>query len=174
MDYHIDIDFLNKGKYLWCRQVIKNMFKAFNEAKKYDSPELSERCFIEFCIEIENANRKFINDIKDLSLISKCRSVGDENSHFGGLECANFMKSVNSSATKYLNATQYITPDVEQSLYFVISLLKNKSKADGLTALEIEKEIRNKYKSLNIDDTFLFLNNCGYNSENDIETLKNI
>ena len=75
------------------------------------------------------------------------------------------------SATKYLNATQYITPDVEQSLYFVISLLKNKSKADGLTALEIEKEIRNKYKSLNIDDTFLFLNNCGYNSENDIETL---
>lgn len=171
MNYSIDDTFLKRGKYLWCKPVINGMFKAFNEAKKRNSPELNERCFIEFCIEIENANRKFLTDIKDLSLISKCRSVGNKNSHFGGLECVNFMKSINKASTKYLNTTEFVTPNIEQSLYYVISLIKNKSKTNELNAMKIEETIRNKYKSLNIDDTLLFLKECGYDNQTTVETL---
>lgn len=166
MEYTLDTIFLSQGQYLWNKNVIDKMFEMFNKFKSTSNNLVNERCFVEFLIEMEQAYRQFLSKIKELPMIMNCRAVGDSNSHFGGQECAELMRSFRLSSEKYLNRTSYKDPALENSLYYVISQIRERAKKSEVIAREIETKLKNEYSSSGTDKTLNFINECGYCSAN--------
>ncbi len=175
MNYIFDISFLDMGKYLWDKRVIKKMFSEFKNFQNLDIEEAKERCFTELMLEFQQAYRIFLRKIGDLPMIMNCRTKGDSDSHFGGLECAEFMKSFRFSAEKYLRESSYLSVTSEGTIAYAISKIREKAKKDEKYAWDFEKKVHQDYISLGIDNTLEMLKNSGYkfNEAEDDTILKN-
>lgn len=168
MECDLNINLLSKNKNLWNKSMIKDIFKMFRDFRNQGSSESKERCFVEFLIEIEQAYRNFLIEIRNLPMIMNCRVKGDEKSHFGGEECAKFMKQIRSSSEKYLNLTEHKDSVTENSVYNIILKMKEKASSDEMIARRIEKEIKENYNSMGTDDTLNFIKKSGYDlTQND-------
>lgn len=166
MEYLLDVSFLKKGKYLWDKPVMDKMMKMFDDFRNQGGSVASERCFVEFVLELKQAYRNFLIKINDLPLIMNCRAKGDEKSHFGGEECAALMKSFRFSAEKYLNETSNKSDTSENSVYYVISQIRKKAARDEESAKKIEQIIKNEYISLGNDNTLNLFRSSGYDIGN--------
>ncbi len=166
MSYIIETTFLDTKKHLWDKRVLNKMFKELENFQKENSEESKERCFIMLMLEFQQAYRTFLIAINDLPLIMSCRVKGDNSSHFGGLECAEFMKALRASAEKYLKESAFSFLTSEGTIVYVISKIKNKAKEDEKIAKELEKDIREDYLSLGVDNTLKALEEAGYRFEN--------
>ena len=168
MECDLNTNFLSKSRNLWNKSVMKDIFKMFRDFKDQENSESKERCFVEFLLEIEQAYRNFLIEIRNLPMIMNCRVKGDETSHFGGEECAKFMKKIRSSSEKYLNLTKYKDTVTENSIYNIILKMKEKASADETNARNIEKEIKENYNSMGVDNTLNFIKKSGYDlTQND-------
>ncbi len=163
MECLLDISFLKKGRYLWDKFVVEKMIKMFDDYRNQEDSVASERCFIEFVLELKQAYRNFLIKINDLPLIMNCRAKGDEKSHFGGEECADLMKSFRISAEKYLNETSNKCDTSEDSMYYVVSQIRKKAAQDEESARKIEQIVKNEYISLGNDNTLNLFKSSGYN-----------
>lgn len=162
MENILETDFLNNAKHLWNKSIIEKMFKLLNQFKSEGDSISQERCFTEFLLESEQAYRDFLCKIKELPMIMKCRAVGDQNSHFGGEEFAQLMKAFRFSAEKYLNQTAYKDEKSENSLYCIISKIRDKAKSDEKCAWEIERQTRKEYEFSGNDGTMGVIERSGY------------
>ncbi len=158
MKEFIEGNFLKKGKYLWDKNVLDKMFFKLKDFQKF----YPERYFTEFILELEQANKKFLQSMRDIVLIMNCRAKGDDKSHFGGMECAEFMKDIVKACDKYLNSCTNINSQVEGTIEFIIYQIKLKAKKDELFAREFEKETREKYISLGSDNSLEIFEKAGY------------
>ena len=162
MDYIIDTSFLDKGKYLWDKKVINKIFSELKDFQNQNFEESKERYFDELILEYDQAYRLFLEKIGDLPMIMSCRVKGDTDSHFGGLECAELMKSFRFSSDKYLKESAYSSVTFEGSIAYVISKIREKAKQDEKYAWEIEKKVYRDYISLGVDNTLEILKSSGY------------
>jgi len=153
----IEGNFLNKGKYLWNKKVVDKMLAELKEFQKSHP----ERFLTEFILELEQANRKFLQSMKDIILIMNCRAKGNDNSHFGGMECAEFMKDIVRACDKYLNLTAGDNLK-EGTIGFIVSQIKFRAKKDEIFAREFEKETRENYISLGKDNSLEIFEKSGY------------
>ena len=166
MSYIIEISFLDKGRYLWDKRVIKKMFGELEIFQNQDTEESKERCFTELILEFQQAYRLFLRKIGDLPMLMNWRVKGDVDSHFGGLECAELMKSFRFSANKYLRVSAYSSLVSEGTISYVISKIRDKAKEDEKQARDIEKKIHREYTSLGVDNTIEMLKSSGYKFNN--------
>lgn len=158
----LEINFLNGERHLWNNAIVKEMFRVLKQLKSRDDLASNERCFTEFLLEVEQAYRDFLCKIKELPMIMKCRTMGDQNSHFGGEEFAQLMKAFRFSSEKYLNQTAYKDEKSKNSLYYVISKIRDRAKSDEKSAWEIERQTRKEYESSGNDGTMKVIERAGY------------
>lgn len=162
---YIDSQFLQFGKNIWEKSILNQIFKTIKILKNQEIPEIKERCFLEFELELTSAVRHFLEKISNLPLISKCRVKGDNTGKFGGSECASLAKSIRASCERYMKKTQY-QENFEGSIFDFVSSVRNKAKDDELTAASIEKNLRSTYKESGKDDSLLYIQKYGYDFNN--------
>ena len=162
MDYMIETSFMDGGKRLWDKRIIDKILSELKSFQNLNLEESKERCLTELILEFEQAYRVFVSKIKDLPMIMNCRVKGDNDSHFGGIECAELMKSFRFSSEKYLKESAYSASVLEGTISYMISKIKNKAKEDEKYAWEIEKKIYSDYLSLGVDNTLEMLKSSGY------------
>lgn len=158
MEKFAELNFLKKGKYLWSKTVVNKMLEELRNFQKAQP----ERCLTEFILEVEQANKKFLQSMKDIVLIMNCRAKGDNKSHFGGMECSKFMKDIVEACDKYLNSSQSINVQTEGTIGFVISQIKFQAKKDEIFAREFERETKENYISLGSDNSLEIFKKSGY------------
>ncbi|MDR1627668.1 MAG: hypothetical protein LBR79_02715 [Oscillospiraceae bacterium] len=161
--YMIDAGFLNKGEYLWCQKVLAKMFKKLEEFKSYGIDEAKEECFEIFLSDMYNAQNIFHAKIKDLPLKMKCRAMCDDKSHFGGQECAEYMKNIRRICETYLKDSAFSDDITEGSIANVITGIKAKARQDETSAWEIEKENKTTYEISGKDNSLSVFRHAGYN-----------
>ncbi len=157
--------FFSKRTPVWHKNSITNILRQIATFKNSNSEETKERCFIEFEIEVEQAIRWFLEEIKSLKLIIKCRTKADDNQHFGGYECAKLAKKLRRYGEKYLHNTSSENKS-NSSVYNFVSELTAKAKAEEMQAMNIEKELSNQYNANGYDGTMAKLQEFGYSQEN--------
>ena len=92
MDYTLnDSSLKSSTRYLWDKLLIKKILKTLNDFKNEEKN--SGRNFTLFLIEIKMAYDEFLGSVKDLPMIMSCRARGDNDSKFGGEQCARFANS---------------------------------------------------------------------------------
>ena len=161
--YMIDTGFLNKGKYLWYQKVLEGMFKKLEEFKLYEIDEAKESCFEIFLRDMYDAQNIFYIKIKDLPLIMKCRTMGDNKSHFGGQECAEYMKDIRRLCETYLKESNFSDNIEEGTIANAITNIRAKARQDESSAWEIEKENIKTYEISGKDNSLNIFRIAGYN-----------
>lgn len=161
--YMIDTGFLNKGKYLWYQKVLSGMFKKLEEFKSYEIDEAKEECFEIFLRDMYGAQNIFHVKIKDLPLIMKCRTMGDDKSHFGGQECAEYMKDIRRICETYLKESNFSDNIEEGSIANVITSIRTKARQDESIAWNIEKDNLKTYEISGKDNSLNIFRSAGYN-----------
>lgn len=159
----IETSFLDGNKRLWSKSVIENMFKEIEEFQKENSNIAQQKSFTDFMFELQQAHRLFLRHIGDLPLIMSCRVKGNNESHFGGKECADFMHSLRMASEKYIkeNENQKSTAKEGSFLYMVLKL-RDLAKSDEKYARNFEESAQKNYALLGIDNTLQILHESGY------------
>ena len=160
--YSVDTGFLNKGKYLWYQKVIAGMFKKLEEFKSYELKESEEKCFDVFLQDMRKAQNVFLTKINDLPLIMKCRTMCDDDSHFGGQECAEYMEDIRKICEKYLKDSEFSDNIVEGSIASAIMSIRAKARQDELAAWEIENKNIKAYEISGKDNSLEIFKSAGY------------
>ncbi len=176
----ISVSFMRPGVRIWDKEFLEKMIKFLKKYQLLDNEVSNERCFAEFILEVEQAYRVFLEEIKDLPIIMKCRVKGDGDSHFGGQECAEFAKTLRHFSEKYLKSTNFkhgyqvvssnfnqnSNVDSFESIYDFISRVRDLARTGEQIAKEIEVKVHQEYVSLGKDHTLDALKEAGYNFDN--------
>ena len=104
--------------------------------------------------------------MKELKLIMNCRTKGDNNSHFGGEECARFMTKVMDACAVYLKTSKFLEGNREGDLGYVIRGMREKARRDRVYAIDFEKSARTLYLSEGVDKTEEIFKLFGYDDDN--------
>ncbi len=148
-----DLTFLVSEKKLWEKKVFEKIEECISIFKERDNPESKEDCFKIFCLDFESAKYNFMNKIRDIQLIMKCRTKADNNSKFGGQQCAEFMQDIQAACNKYLNTTVYSDNNSGNSQMYVIKSVRDMAKSSEIEAWEFENKARDIYASTGKDIT---------------------
>ena len=160
MDFCEIESFLKKGKYIWSKRVVTKLMKTLKEIKNSGTAESSDRCFIEFLLELDSAYKTFLQNIKDLPMIMSCRAKGNSKTHFGGQECAELASDFRQAAEKYLNL---FSRDVsEGATSYIAKAIKEKARKDEIYAREFESRAVKDYLASGLDITLDILKESGY------------
>lgn len=162
MSIMIDLSFLIAPQHLWDKKIIDKLdfsIKSFRESKMEES---DEECFLTFCLDFQGAKSDFINKLRDLSMLMKCRTKADTNSNFGGQQCASFVDTIKTISDKYLNSSIYFKETSALSIPYMIKGLRKKAEEDKPYALEFEEKTKMTYLSTGKDNTLEIFNNSGW------------
>lgn len=161
MDYTLNNSSLKSStRYLWDKLLIKKILKTLNDFK--DEEKTSKRNFTLFLIELKMAYDEFLGSVKDLPMIMSCRARGDNDSKFGGEQCARFANSFCKACDKYLNSLGGKEKFEENSHESLILELRNKAKQDEKAAWDFEKETKKEYLITGRDNSLEILESSGY------------
>lgn len=161
-----DLTFLDSQKKLWEKDILQKIEQCIYVFKENGGDEATEDCFNEFCLNFDSAKYNFINKIRDIRLIMKCRTKADDDSKFGGQQCAEFMHDIQNACNKYLNATIYYESNYETSPVNVIRKMRNMAEASERKAWEFEDRARQTYASSGKDITLDIINETIYTEIN--------
>lgn len=162
MDYTLNSSFLkNSTRYLWDKSLIEKIFKTLNDFKDKEDKKTLERNFTVFLIEIKMAYDEFLKNVKDLPMIMSCRARGDNDSKFGGEQCAHFANSFCKACEKYLSFLSKENSE-ENSLGNLVLDLRDKAKQDEKTAWDFEEETKKEYLITGKDNSLEILKSSGY------------
>ncbi len=163
MDYFVDDTFIKKGRRLWDKRLIEELFTSLEEFKNSESEKSKERKFTEFFLELKMAYNEFLQSIKDLPMIMNCRTKGNIESHFGGFECASIAKSFRKSSEKYLSDSLLNGNFEEGSIENLVLEIRKQSTIDEEYAREFERNTKQSYLNFGNDNTLEILKSSGYN-----------
>lgn len=162
MNHLINATFADSPKRFWSVDLLTDFIGFINELKDYDEPEVHERAFELFNVKINQAINEFLRDMNDLKMIMNCRTKCDDDSHFGGEECARFMSKIVDACSTYLKDSDFLEDDNEGDLGYTIRKIKEKARKDRGYAIEFEKSARRLYLSEGIDKTEEIFKSAGY------------
>lgn len=162
MDSLMNTAFIDSESHFWSVGVLSELTEFMNDLKESDGEEVHERSFKLFDISLTKAINEFLRDMKDLELIMNCRAKGDDNSHFGGEECARFMTKIMDACAVYLKNSEFLAGNSEGELGYVIRGLREKARKDRAYAIDFEKSARRLYLSEGIDKTEEIFKESGY------------
>ena len=162
MDSLVNTTFINSDKYFWSVGILSELAEFMDDLKESDSEEVHERSFEVFDISLTQAINEFLKDMKELKLIMNCRTKGDDNSHFGGEECARFMTKVMDACAVYLKTSKFLSGNNEGDLGYIIRGIREKARKDRARAVDFEKSARTLYLSEGIDKTEEIFKKSGY------------
>lgn len=165
-----DLTFLLSNKNLWEKDIFQKVEQCIRAFKENKTDESTEPCFTRFCLDFDSAKYDFINKIREIKLIIKCRTKADSNSKFGGQQCAEFMQNIENACINYLNSTIYSNNRSEISLVNVIRGIKNMATSSAAKAWEFENEARDKYASTGKDITLDIIKQTIYTTEEDTKS----
>lgn len=162
MDYTLnDSSLKNSNRYLWDKILVKKIFKTLNDFKDEGSNAALERRFTILLIELKMAYNEFLENVRDLPMVMNCRARGDNDSKFGGEQCARFAGSFCKACEKYLNSSKKENFE-EKSLESLILELRDKANQDEKTAWNFEKEAKKEYLINGKDNSLEILKSSGY------------
>ncbi len=146
-----EIEFLlGKYDYLWNEKIWDQLLSFISEYKEtHDLGEGLNNLLFMF----SEAHRKFKREVKDLSLIMKCRVKGDNDDHFGGRECANFMIDVKDACDKYLMQSEFLDDMRNKNLEKLVKQIRSKAIEDAKVAMRFEEETKQNYLIYGTDNT---------------------
>ena len=162
MHYVIDTAFLKKDLRLWDKRGLNIIFEKFQEFSNQEVAESQDRCFVRYLLELEQANRLFLRRVKELPMIMKCRTKGDDTSRFGGQECAEFMKAIRDASDKYLNESEYADASIENTIGDFATKIRNKARSDEKYAWDFEKTTKQEYLTWGKDNTLEIFKKAAY------------
>ncbi len=163
MNYFVDDSFIKKGRRLWDKRLIEELFTSLEEFKDSESEKSKERRFTEFLLELKMSYNEFLQNIKDLPMIMNCRAKGNIESHFGGFECASIAKSFRKSSEKYLSDSLLNGNFEEGSIENLVLEIRKQSSVDEEYAREFERNTKQNYLNFGNDNTLDILKSSGYN-----------
>ena len=166
MDCLVNTTFIDSSNYFWSVEVLSAMTEFLDDLKERDGEEVHERSFKLFDISLRKAVNEFLRDMKELKLIMNCRTKGDNNSHFGGEECARFMTKVMDACAVYLKTSKFLEGNREGDLGYVIRGMREKARKDRVYAIDFEKSARTLYLSEGVDKTEEIFKLSGYDDYN--------
>lgn len=158
----LDLTFLDTIQRLWNKESLDKLDKCLVVFREDGGDDGTEECFINFCSDFAMARNKFINNMKDLSLIMKCRAKADSDSKFGGQQCAEFMKDIQIACDKYINTTIYSRDNNKSLISQVISKVRDVANKDEKYAWDFESKARRTYLEKGIDITTEILKGSDY------------
>lgn len=162
MDNLLNTTFIESGNYFWSVEVLSELIEFIDDLKESGGEEVYERSFELFDISLNKAINEFLRDMKELKLIMNCRAKGDDNSHFGGEECARFMTKIMDACAVYLKTSKFLSGNEQGDLGYVIRGIKDKARKDRGYAMDFEKSARTLYMSEGIDKTEEIFKKAGY------------
>ncbi len=162
MDCLVNTTFIDSASYFWSVEVLSAMTEFLDDLKENDGEEVHERSFELFDISLSKAINEFLRDMKELKLIMNCRTKGDDNSHFGGEECARFMTKIMDACAVYLKTSKFLDGNQEGDLGYVIRGMREKARKDRARAIDFEKSARTLYLSEGVDNTEEIFKSAGY------------
>ena len=162
MEHIINAMFVDSSRYFWSVEVLTEFVDFINELKEHDEVETHERSFKLFDIKVTQGINEFLRDMNDLKMIMNCRTKCDDDSHFGGEECARFMSKIVDACSTYLKDSNFLESNNEGDLGYVIRKIKEKARKDRNYAVEFEKSARVLYLSEGIDKTEEIFKSAGY------------
>lgn len=162
MDCLVNTTFIDSSDYFWSVEVLSAMTEFLDDLKENDGEEVHERSFELFDISLSKAINEFLRDMKELKLIMNCRTKGDDNSHFGGEECARFMTKIMDACAVYLKTSKFLDGNQEGDLGYVIRGIREKARKDRARAIDFEKSARTLYLSEGVDNTEEIFKRSGY------------
>lgn len=166
MDCLVNTTFIDSSNYFWSVEVLSAVTEFLDDLKERDGEEVHERSFKLFDISLRKAVNEFLRDMKELKLIMNCRTKGDNNSHFGGEECARFMTKVMDACAVYLKTSKFLEGNREGDLGYVIRGMREKARKDRAYAIDFEKSARTLYLSEGVDKTEEIFKLSGYDDDN--------
>lgn len=149
--------------HLWDKNVIEGLLERFNRYRSSQTSINSDRCFIEFVLELDQSYSTFLQDMRDLPMIINCRATGNTTSCFGGNICANLMKNFNNIAKKYLNSDSCSQTSHGDVIRQIAVAIRDKSHEDEKYAWELEESVKKEYLSSGVDKTLNIFRKAGYN-----------
>ena len=162
MEYDLNDSYLkNSNRYLWDKILIKKIFKSLNDFRNERNEETLERRFIILFIELKMAYDEFLENVRDLPMIMSCRARGDNESKFGGEQCARFANSFCKACDKYLNSLNKENFE-ERDFENLVLELRDKAKQDEKIAWDFEKETKKEYLITGKDNSLEILKLGGY------------
>lgn len=163
MSIMIDLTFLDKPKYLWDKEIVDKMDSTLKLFRESQTDQSVEECFLTFCLDYQGAKADFINKLRELPLIMKCRTKADAEFNFGGQQCAKFTDKIRETSDKYLNSSIYTKDNSITSIPFMIKRMREKAIKDKQSALDFEEKTRMNYLSTGKDNTLEIFSKSGYN-----------
>ena len=160
--YIFNTDFLKSNYRLWHPYMLDEIFKLLKDFSECNDPEAKEQCLQMLIFEFADARSKFMQEMQDIHLIMKCRTKGDNNSHFGGQECAKFMGAIAAACDKYIQSTAYASPIIEGSIAEVIDKIRKKARGDRSYANTFELSTKQTYLTYGTDKTLDIFRESGY------------
>ena len=148
--------FMNSPRAFWSVEVLTDFVDFIGEIKEREEPETKERSFELFNIKMSQAINEFLRNMNDLKIIMNCRTKCDDDSHFGGEECARFMSKVIEACSAYIKDSKFLSGNNEGDLGYAIRKMREKARKDRNYAVEFEKSARTLYLSEGIDKTDLW------------------
>lgn len=164
----IDISILSKGSHLWNKEVMDGILFLIQEFKNRRTEQSHDKAFQKFHLELNMSNSNFIKKIRDLPLIMKCRTKFDNSSHFGGQECAEFMKSVGNICDNYINSSLFASDTSESSIPFMVRKIRERATSDEAFAWSFEQKAKKEYMSTGKDITLSIFDGSGYTFQSDL------
>ena len=161
----IDLTFFEKNKYLWDREMVGKVDAILRAFLESDYDQAKEPCFFTFCNKFNDARTSFENDIRDLSMIMKCRVKGDSSSRFGGQQCATFMNRIVNIVDEYLSLSIYLNSVSEFAIPCILKRIKARAESDKLYALEFENKAMQEYQNFGIDISWDIFKQSGWSLE---------
>ena len=153
-----DDSFLESSGYLWDRKIYDKIFRSFDTFRENNIEGITQEKFKTLLLEIRMSRKEFLQKVKDLDIVMQCRNKADNDSHFGGQECAEFAKCIRSSCEKYLADLKSENIKKETLEYF-IKKIRDKAKNDEAYAWNVEKNFRQTYIIEGKDNTMQILKN---------------
>ncbi len=162
MDSLMNTTFIDSPSYFWSVEILTELTEFMDDLKESDCQEVHERSFELFDISLVQAINEFLKNMKELKLIMNCRVKGDDDSHFGGEECARFMTKIMDACTVYLNTSKFLSGNREGDLGYVIRGIREKARKDRVRAIDFEKSARTLYMAEGVDKTEDIFKESGY------------
>lgn len=158
-----DLTFFDSDRCLWDKKILGKIRECISAIKENGGDEANEDCLQIFFLDFEQAQSNFINKIRSLPLIMKCRTKADSESNFGGRQCAEFMKEIERACDKYFNMSIYSNSAKDTSPVYIVKKIKSMAYRSETNAWEFEDRTRQEYLNTGKDNTLEIFRKAGYN-----------
>ena len=159
-----DLTFFDiSNKNFWDKEILEKIDACLRAVRESGGHSSEEPCLQTFLMDFASAKNNFIAKTRNIRLIMNCRTKADNNSNFGGQQCAEFMKEIQQACDKYLNNSIYSDNKDENLPSNIIKKIRNMAQKSETVAWNFENKAKQEYLNTGKDNTLEIFVKSGYN-----------